>query len=82
MRLVKILGKGNKERIVYYKACDNNLFNNYLKDLENNNEESIIYQSYLNSMNEEYKNNNTFDTYTISYGYGVECLGRTKLHLF
>jgi len=47
------------------------LFNNYLSDLENNNEESIIYQSYLNSMNEEYKNNNTFARIVLDYMSGM-----------
>lgn len=34
------------------------LFKKYLNDLNNKNEESVIYQSYLNHMNENYKNNN------------------------
>lgn len=30
---VKVMGKGSKERIVYYKACDTNLFNNYVNNI-------------------------------------------------
>ena len=33
------------------------LFKKYLDDLNNNNYKSIIYESYLNNMSEEYKSN-------------------------
>lgn len=33
---LKVLGKGNKERVVYYKACDEKLFNYYLNHTRKN----------------------------------------------
>ena len=30
---IRVLGKGNKERIVFYKACDPNLFQHYYEDV-------------------------------------------------
>lgn len=32
---LKVMGKGSKERIVFYKACDSNLMNNYINDARN-----------------------------------------------
>ena len=34
--ILKVVGKGNKERIVYYKACDMKLLNYYLNTTRNN----------------------------------------------
>lgn len=33
---IKVIGKGNKERIVYYKACNENLLNYYLNNIRPN----------------------------------------------
>lgn len=33
---IKIVGKGSKERIIYYKACNENLLNKYLQETRNN----------------------------------------------
>ena len=48
------LSKEEKEEL---KKIFNCLFNKYLEDLENDNQDSIIYTSYLSKMNEEYKKN-------------------------
>jgi len=47
------------------------LFDNYLKDLEKNNMDSIIYKSYLNNMSSEYKNNNTNARIVLDYMAGM-----------
>ena len=33
---IKVMGKGSKERIVFYKACDENLFNHYFNTVRPN----------------------------------------------
>ena len=35
-KTLKVMGKGNKERIVFYKACDEKLLNRYLTNNRNN----------------------------------------------
>lgn len=47
------------------------LFNQYLKDLEENNEESNIIKSYLNNLSNEYKNNNTKARIVLDYIAGM-----------
>lgn len=39
--ILKVVGKGNKERVVYYKACDMKLLNYYLNTTRNNNLKGI-----------------------------------------
>lgn len=51
-----IYDKANtKEQIKKYEEMFNFLFQFFLNDLENKNKDSIIYQDFLNNMNEEYK---------------------------
>jgi len=33
---IKVVGKGNKERIIYYKACNEELLNKYINEARNN----------------------------------------------
>lgn len=49
----------------------NILFNSYLNDIKNNNEESPIIKSYLNNMSKEYKDNNTNERIVIDYIAGM-----------
>ena len=63
---------------IYYKAYTeeekqnlrdmlNTLYNAYINDLNNNNEESNIIKSYLANMSDEYKNNNSKERIVIDY---------------
>lgn len=47
------------------------LFDSYLNDIKNNNEESPIIKSYLNNMSKEYKDNNTNERIVIDYIAGM-----------
>ncbi len=47
------------------------LFEKYLNDLNNNNENSLIISSYLNNMSLEYKTNNTKERIVIDYIAGM-----------
>ena len=49
----------------------NTLYNKYIEDLENNNQESNIIKSYLNNMCEEYKKNNNIKRIVIDYIAGM-----------
>lgn len=49
----------------------NKLFNIYLRDIKNNNENSPIIKSYLNNMCSEYKENNTNERIVIDYLAGM-----------
>ena len=49
----------------------NVLFNTYIKDIENNNENSPIIKSYLNNMCKEYFNNNTKERIVLDYIAGM-----------
>jgi len=49
----------------------NVLFYTYLKDIENNNENSPIIKSYLNNMCKEYFNNNTKERIVLDYIAGM-----------
>ena len=44
---------------------------NSLDDLNNNNQESIIYKSYLNNMDETYQNNNSKERIALDYIAGM-----------
>ncbi len=46
-----------KEKMDYLRIVFNKVFQKYLNDLNNNNYDSSIYQSYLANMSDEYKNN-------------------------
>lgn len=60
--LCKVKGKGNKERVVYYKACDSKLLNYYLNITRNN---------ILNGLKSEYlipnKKGNALSVRSIEY---------------
>lgn len=47
------------------------LINKYLDDLENHNEDSLIYKSYLNNMDEKYLKNNSKERIVIDYVAGM-----------
>lgn len=47
------------------------LFNKYLDDLKSNNQDSIIYNSYLSNMDESYKENNTNARIVLDYISGM-----------
>ena len=47
------------------------LFKTYIKDIENNNENSPIIKSYLNNMCKEYFNNNTKERIVLDYIAGM-----------
>lgn len=49
----------------------NVLFKTYIKDIENNNENSPIIKSYLNNMCKEYFNNNTKERIVLDYIAGM-----------
>ncbi len=44
----------SKEKLAFYDKVFNDLYNHYLKDIENNNRESSIYKDYLVSKTDEY----------------------------
>ncbi len=67
-----IYSKANSsERIAKYKEMFNALFNNYLNDLNTNNEKSLIYKSYLNNMDKSYYSNNTKERIVLDYIAGM-----------
>lgn len=49
----------------------NTLFNKYMEDIRNNNQDSNIIKSYLYNMSEEYKNNNSKERIVIDYIAGM-----------
>ena len=49
----------------------NTLFNKYMEDIRNNNQDSNIVKSYLYNMSEEYKNNNSKERIVIDYIAGM-----------
>lgn len=53
------------------KVMLNTLYNAYINDLNNNNEESNIIKSYLANMSDEYKNNNSKERIVIDYIAGM-----------
>jgi len=53
------------------KIMFESLFEKYLSDLENSNNDSMIISSYLNNMCEDYKNNNTKARIVIDYMSGM-----------
>ncbi len=67
-----IYNKANtKEMKNCYKTMLNTLYEKYLKDLKEKNFESIIYQSYLNNLSDEYKNKNTNERIVLDYIAGM-----------
>ena len=56
---------------IYYKAYTEEEKQNYINDLNNNNEESNIIKSYLANMSDEYKNNNSKERIVIDYIAGM-----------
>ena len=59
------------ERMIKYKEMFNSLFNEYLDDLQNKNESSLIFKSYLNNMDESYYLNNSKERIVIDYIAGM-----------
>ena len=67
-----IYDKANtKEQIKKYEEMFNFLFQIFLNDLENKNKDSIIYQDFLNNMNEEYKRKTKKTRIVIDYIAGM-----------
>ncbi len=67
-----IYDKANtKEQIKKYEEMINFLFQFFLNDLENKNKDSIIYQDFLNNMNEEYKRKTKNTRIVIDYIAGM-----------
>lgn len=67
-----IYDKANtKEQIKKYEEMFNFLFQFFLNDLENKNKDSIIYQDFLNNMNEEYKRKTKKPRIVIDYIAGM-----------
>ena len=67
-----IYDKANtKEQIKKYEEMFNFLFQFFLNDLENKDKESIIYQDFLNNMNEEYKRKTKNPRIVIDYIAGM-----------
>lgn len=67
-----IYDKANtKEQIKKYEEMFNFLFQFFLNDLENKNKDSIIYQDFLNNMNEEYKRKTKNTRIVIDYIAGM-----------
>lgn len=65
------LKANSKEQIEKYQEMFEKLFNKYLKDVEENNQESLIYSSFLNNMSLEYKNCNSKERIVIDYIGGM-----------
>lgn len=67
-----IYDKANtKEQIKKYEEMFNFLFQFFLNDLENKNKDSIIYQDFLNNMNEGYKRKTKKTRIVIDYIAGM-----------
>lgn len=67
-----IYDKANtKEQIKKYEEMFNFLFQFFLNDLENKNKDSIIYQDFLNNMNEEYRRKTKNTRIVIDYIAGM-----------
>lgn len=67
-----IYDKANtKEQIKKYEEMFNFLFQFFINDLENKNKDSIIYQDFLNNMNEEYKRKTKKTRIVIDYIAGM-----------
>lgn len=60
-----------KEEIDYYRLWFNKLYNNYLNDIEKNNEDSIIYKLFLNNQNELYLTNTNSKRMVIDFIAGM-----------
>ena len=63
--------ENTKEQIKKYEEMFNFLFQFFLNDLENKNKDSIIYQDFLNNMNEEYKRKTKKTRIVIDYIAGM-----------
>ena len=61
----------SKEKYLKYQEMFNSLFNKYLNDLNNNNEDSLIFKSYLNNMDKTYYDNNSKERIVIDYIAGM-----------
>lgn len=67
-----IYDKANtKEMLDTYKLMLETLYDKYLDDLNKGNNESIIYKSYLNNMDESYLKNNTKERIVLDYIAGM-----------
>ena len=69
---MNIYDKANsKEQINKYKNMFNKLFKKYLNDLKTNNNDSLIFKSYLNNMDKSYYDNNKQEQIVIDYIAGM-----------
>ena len=59
------------KELEYYRNGMNMIFNNYLKDLDSNNKNSLIYTMFLNNKNDNYKNNNSNKRIVIDFIAGM-----------
>ena len=60
-----------KEELEYYRIGMNKLYNRYLKDIEENNINSIIYKYFINYQNNEYLNNTSKKRIVIDFIAGM-----------
>ena len=60
-----------EEEKSYYKAGMNKIFNRYLNDIEKNNEQSIIYQIFLNNQTSTYQKETTSKRKVIDFIAGM-----------
>ena len=65
------LKANSEEQIEKYKEMFEKLFNKYLNDIKDNNQESLIFKSFLNNMSSEYFTSNTPERIVIDYIGGM-----------
>jgi dGTPase len=67
-----IYNKANsEENLEKYKLMLETMYDKYLNDLICKNLDSIIYKSYLNNMDDTYKNNNSMERIALDYVAGM-----------
>lgn len=59
------------EKIEYYRQGMNKIYNRYLNDIDNNNQDSIIYLIFLNNQSTRYVNNNSPKRIVIDFIAGM-----------
>ncbi|MBQ3420728.1 MAG: phosphohydrolase, partial [Romboutsia sp.] len=59
------------KELEYYRNGMNMIFNNYLKDLDSNNKDSLIYRMFLNNKSDNYINNNSNKRIVIDFIAGM-----------
>lgn len=69
---INIYSKANTEKdLNKYNDIFNRLFNKYLNDLKTDNQNSLIFSSYINNMDESYVKNNSYERIVIDYLAGM-----------